>query len=303
MKSRFALPCAALGLFACATAGSTWVAEPLPGSESGFYEPLLSAEVPARRTVPRTVAPASRTLGPTTIDEQGEVTQPEAGPTQRGPIAGRAIGTFRNTYYDFPSELDFEGANVDLKNGRCETVAAVRRGFFEALCVQGSGTVRQGTTVSFAKRDCECADVCPRTGQKICFDLLDAKEFPWGRGATGKPIMPLTTVAVDPDVIALGTPLYVPEFDGLPRDLDETTRHDGCFIAQDRGLKVKGQHLDIFTGHSSMTKLWNRLVPSNKGVTVVLDSPKCDRAAPAPLPATEGSAPRRESDKAKKPKN
>ena len=119
---------------------------------------------------------------------------------------------------------------------------------------------------------------CPRTSQKICFDALPASEYPWGRGATGKPITPLLTVAVDVDVIPLGTPIYVPEYDGLPRDPEESTAHDGCFIAQDRGLKVKGQHIDVFTGHRAMTQLWNRLVPSNKGVTVMVDSPRCARA-------------------------
>ena len=39
--------------------------------------------------------------------------------------------------------------------------------------------------------------ICPRTGQKICFDVLDISKYPWGRGATGQPIMPLLTVAVD----------------------------------------------------------------------------------------------------------
>jgi hypothetical protein len=43
---------------------------------------------------------------------------------------------------------------------------------------------------------------------------------------------------------------------------------------------VKGQHLDIFTGHQSMTSLWNRMVPSNRGVTVVVDSPRCARVTP-----------------------
>src|SRR6185503_12486209 len=159
---------------------------------------------------------------------------------------------------------------VPVKNSKCDTIATVTKGFFEAVCVQGSGTLRKGSTVSFAKRDCACAETCSKTSQKICFDELDAKEFPWGRGATGKPITPLLTVAVDPEVIPIGTALYVPELDGLPRDPDRMARHDGCFIAQDKGLKVKGQHVDIFTGHASITKLWNTLVPSNRGVTVVV---------------------------------
>ena len=64
----------------------------------------------------------------------------------------------------------------------------------------------------------------------------------------------------------------------MPRDPEGRAVHDGCFIAQDRGLKVKGQHIDVFTGHRSVTLLWNRRVPSNRGVTVVVDSPRCSRA-------------------------
>ena len=148
--------------------------------------------------------------------------------------------------------------------------------------MQGSGTLNDGSTVSFAKRDCDCADVCPRSGQKICFDQLDRSRYPWGRGATGKPITPLLTVAMDTSVVPLGTPIYIPEFDGVPRDADRDSFHDGCFIVQDRGMKVTGKHVDVFTGHHAITELWNHLVPSNKGVTVVLDSPHCARAEHVP---------------------
>jgi 3D (Asp-Asp-Asp) domain-containing protein len=146
------------------------------------------------------------------------------------------------------------------------------------VCVQGSGILSSGSTVSFAKRDCECASICPRTQQRICFDELDPKSYPWGRGATGRAITPELTVAVDSDVIPLETPIYIPEFDGVPRSRDGRATHDGCFIAQDRGVRVKGNHVDLFTGQRSVTELWNALVPSNKGVTVVLDSPRCARA-------------------------
>jgi 3D (Asp-Asp-Asp) domain-containing protein len=87
-------------------------------------------------------------------------------------------------------------------------------------------------------------------------------------------------VAVDTDVIPLETALYIPEYDGLPTDETERATHDGCFIAQDRGLRVREKHVDIFTGMPSMTRLWNRLQPSNAGVTVVVESPRCDRFRP-----------------------
>ncbi len=273
------LGCAVLGVglvSACATAGSSWMAQPLPNetwqSETDGSDVPPTASAPAARPRARIIGERERR------DDTSEL--PSGDNTGRVSVegGGRALGTFRNTYYDFPSEADFDGAKVPLKSARCETIAEVPRGFFESVCVQGSGTLRSGVTVSFAKRDCACAELCPRTDQKICFDSLDAAAYPWGRGATGKPITPLLTVAVDTDVIPLGTALYVPELDGVPRD-DAGTPHDGCFIAQDRGVRVKGKHVDFFTGHASLTALWNRLVPSNKGVTVVLESPRCARAA------------------------
>jgi len=205
---------------------------------------------------------------------------PAARRNARAP-GGRALGTFRNTYYDFPSESDFSGETVSLKNPRCKTIKSVARTFYESLCVQGSGTLASGSTVSFAKRDCECAELCPRTGQHICFDELDSKTYPWGRGATGRAITPLLTVAVDSDLIPLDTPVYIPEYDGIPRDPAQSAMHDGCFIAQDRGMRVKGEHVDVFTGHREITALWNSLVPSNRGVTVIIEHPRCARATPS----------------------
>jgi 3D (Asp-Asp-Asp) domain-containing protein len=258
---------------ACSTMGSRWMSEPLAAD----YDPLLE---PSATIPPEAPPPPPRVA--VTAQRLGAPAAPEAltplPPSGKPDVGGRSLGTFRNTYYDFPSETDFDGPTVSLMSASCNSIAAVPRGFFEAVCVQGSGNLRRGATISFARRDCNCAEVCPRTNQKICFDELDGRAFPWGRGANGKAITPLLSVAVDSDVIPLGTALYVPEYDGLPRDAAGSMAHDGCFVAQDRGLKVKGNHVDVFTGHKSTTLLWNRLVPSNRGVTVVLDSPKCARA-------------------------
>jgi 3D (Asp-Asp-Asp) domain-containing protein len=250
------------------------MAEPLTANE----EPLLGSSAAPESLYapprPRQGAPTRTLHGDPPSDEDTAVSPQKAAQAS----GGRSLGTFRNTYYDFPSEADYDGPTVALMSKSCSSIASVPQSFFEALCVQGSGTLRRGSTVSFARRDCDCAPICPKTSQKICFDELDAREFPWGRGATGKAITPLLTVAVDPNVIPLGTAIYVPELDGLPRDAEGKSAHDGCFLAQDRGLKVEGQHIDIFTGHRSLTTLWNRSVPSNRGVTVVLDSPRCARA-------------------------
>jgi 3D (Asp-Asp-Asp) domain-containing protein len=251
---------------ACSTAGSTWMAEPLEAE----FAPPPEASPELSNAEPR-AAVRSRVLGasPATPDLNNTSKSAESG--------GVLLGTFHNSYYDFPSESDFDGENVSLMSAQCQPIASVARGFYESVCVQGSGTLRSGGTVSFAKRDCACALPCPRTAQRICFDLLDRAEFPWGRGALGKPITPLLSVAVDSDVIAMGSALYIPEYAGLPRDPEQSSLHDGCFVAHDRGLSVKGRHIDVFTGHRSMTALWNRLVPTGQGITVMLDHPQCRR--------------------------
>ncbi len=187
--------------------------------------------------------------------------------------AARAGGPFRNTYYDFPTDPGGDG--VTVFDGACRPVAAVSRGFFEALCVQGSGRLSTGDTVSYARRDCACAQACARTGQHLCFERLDPQRFPWGRGALGRAITPLYSIAVDASVIPLGARVFIPEAAGLPRP--DGSLHDGCFAAEDRGSAVVGQHVDLFTGDPSVTAVWNRLLPSNAGVHVVVGDPRCAR--------------------------
>ncbi|MFO0546958.1 MAG: 3D domain-containing protein [Polyangiaceae bacterium] len=193
--------------------------------------------------------------------------------TQAGPGMGqRSDQTFRNTYYDFPAEGDGK-KDAKVFDASCQPIASVTKVFHDQVCLQGSGKLSTGETISFAKRDCECAAVCPKSDQKICFEKLDPKKFPSGRGALGQPVTPLRTLAVDDKVIPLGSVVYIPEYAGLPRP--DGGQHDGCFIAEDRGSKVTGYHVDLFTGNPATTRSWNDLVPSNTGVHVEIDAPRC----------------------------
>jgi 3D (Asp-Asp-Asp) domain-containing protein len=90
----------------------------------------------------------------------------------------------------------------------------------------------------------------------------------------GKAIAPLRSVAADPSVLPMGTPIYVPELDGL--EVDGAT-HDGCFVVEDRGSRVLGEHVDFFTGSPSRTSALNERLPSNSGVTVIVDAARCAR--------------------------
>lgn len=181
---------------------------------------------------------------------------------------------FKLTYYDFPAETEHPSTERDrVMSASCQLIAEVPKAFHDTLCVQGSGRLANGQTVSFAKRDCDCASTCPRTGAKICFEALAPAQFPWGRGAGGQAILPLRTVAADGDLLPLGTWVYVSVFDGLP--LGEGKSHDGCFQVQDRGSRVKGDHLDVFTGDQAGTARFREAVPKEGTADVITHASRC----------------------------
>lgn len=73
-----------------------------------------------------------------------------------------------------------------------------------------------------------------------------------GGGATGndslgcRPI-PMRTMAVDPRYIPRRTRLFIPETVGMR--LPDGTLHDGYWYASDTGGAIKGQKIDLYTGH------------------------------------------------------
>jgi 3D (Asp-Asp-Asp) domain-containing protein len=282
---------------ACAGAGAPASAPPeerLGGDDARTFQPPEAHEPAARqrRSVTRIVdrpPPGAREAegaagmeGTGLGGSHGAVVDGTSGISgELAAASGTALGKFRNTYYNFPNERNYRGTKVSLFDARCRTIARVPTAFHDTLCVQGSGSLATGVTVSFARRNCSCARTCPRTDQQICFDRLDPDRFPWGRGSAGTAIEPLYSVAVDVAVIPLGTTLFIPEYVGMPRELEGSATHDGCFVAEDRGIHVRGQHVDIFTGDVALTRLWDERVPTNRGVHVFVDSPRCPRRAAA----------------------
>jgi 3D (Asp-Asp-Asp) domain-containing protein len=68
-----------------------------------------------------------------------------------------------------------------------------------------------------------------------------------GCGVRNIPLMPFRTIAVDTDIIPIGSVIFVPELRGrvFHRE-DRTLIHDGYLFAGDRGGAIHGRHIDVF---------------------------------------------------------
>ena len=56
---------------------------------------------------------------------------------------------------------------------------------------------------------------------------------------SSRPLHPYRTVAVDPELIPLGSPLYLETYRALGLG-------DGCMLASDTGGAIRGRHIDVF---------------------------------------------------------
>lgn len=103
-----------------------------------------------------------------------------------------------------------------------------------------------------------------------------------GGGATGldslgcRPIA-MRTVAVDPNVVPRRTRLFIRETVGLR--LSDGSTHDGFWYASDTGGAIKGDKIDLYTGHGrgSMAPV----MPLNMSTLTVVHAGEFDGCPPA----------------------
>jgi 3D (Asp-Asp-Asp) domain-containing protein len=135
-----------------------------------------------------------------------------------------------------------------------------------SLKLEGSGLMRDDRVVNYT-------GAC-KFGYGTCFEQLDVTDFPFGRGAGLRPLIPFKSVAVDPRVVPLGEPLYIPEFDGMV--LPDGSIHDGCVRADDTGGGIKGRKLDFFVvTYGNFRMLLDELLGVS-WITPEVESPRCD---------------------------
>ncbi|HEX3764652.1 MAG TPA: 3D domain-containing protein, partial [Kofleriaceae bacterium] len=135
-----------------------------------------------------------------------------------------------------------------------------------SLKLEGSGLMRDDRVVNYT-------GPC-KFGYGTCFEQLDVADFPFGRGAGLRPLIPFKSVAVDPRVVPLGEPLYIPELDGMV--LPDGSIHDGCVRADDTGGGIKGKKLDFFVvTYGNFRVLLDELLGVS-WITPEVEAPRCD---------------------------
>ena len=211
------------------------------------------------RTDPLAVGAAARALYDRGLPLFAELPRPEP---------DRKLGSFKLTYY-YMAEQEGGRKSVQLYNRKgCQRIARVSRKDAKQLALQGGGKLDDGRILIYAGR-CKCSSA-------PCYSLAESSHE-WGTGVEDRPLSPFRSVAVDPNRVAIGTVLYVPELDGLtiPGRLPEGGQvHDGCVVADDRGGGIKGRQLDLFMAkeiHYRAFQRRNRI----KRVTVFRGGDRC----------------------------
>ncbi len=153
---------------------------------------------------------------------------------RRAPAPGalEALGEFKITFYwvALEGEPGKEPADTPLLDPEGRELGRFTRSFVKRVGIEGTGKLRDGRVINVS-------------GKEGAFEVV---RCPNGLGTAGYHLIPYRSVAVDRDVVPIGTPLYLPAAVGAK--LPDGTVHDGRFWAHDVGGGIDGWHLDLFTG-------------------------------------------------------
>jgi 3D (Asp-Asp-Asp) domain-containing protein len=162
--------------------------------------------------------------------------------------------------------LQLEDEDVSIYSSDGLFMGAHPASFVRSLLMEGSGVLADGRLINYS-------GPC-RFGVGTCYEPLDQGEFPFGRGAAHRALIPFKSVAVDPRVIAIGEPLYIPELDGVV--MPDGIRHDGCVRADDTGGNIKWREMDFFVvSHENFRQLRTTMGGTAR-VSPQVEHPRCD---------------------------
>ena len=142
----------------------------------------------------------------------------------------------------------------------------VRETFAWALRLEGTALMEDGRVINYTGK-------CPY-GYGTCFEELDTHAHPFGRGAGMRPLIPFKSVAIDPKLVPIGEPLYIPEFDGLV--LPDGSIHDGCVRADDTGGGIKRKKMDFFVVTYSNFRFLLDELQNVTWISPQIEAPRCE---------------------------
>jgi 3D (Asp-Asp-Asp) domain-containing protein len=150
----------------------------------------------------------------------------------------KLLGQFRPTFYrildESADEWSDEDATVPVLTPDGDVIKEVGARFKRHLDIEGSGRLSDGRIVNIARK----------VDGEARYSVV--RNAPFGLGDHGYKLIPFRTLAVDPQVIPLGTVLYVPELVGVHLPSGEV--HDGYVFAHDTGAGINGNRIDVFVG-------------------------------------------------------
>jgi len=152
-------------------------------------------------------------------------------------------------------------------------LARVPERFACSLRLEGSGLMNDGRVLNYTG-PCKQGYGYGTSKSATCFEELDINDYPFGRGAGTRPLVPFKSVAVDPRVIPIGEPLYIPEFDGLV--LPDGSIHDGCVRGEDTGGGIKGRKMDFFVVTYGNFRFLLEELLGVSWITPHIEAPRCE---------------------------
>jgi len=169
-----------------------------------------------------------------------------------------------------------ETARVDVYTPLGFFLGRMSEKFAWALRLEGSGLMADGRVINYAGK-CDygyATQVAGQPAKATCFEQLDVEQFPFGRGAGFRPLIPFKSVAIDPRLVQLGEPLYIPEFDGMV--LPDGSIHDGCVRADDTGGGIKKRKMDFFVVTYGNFRFLLEQLQNVTWITPHVEAPRCE---------------------------
>jgi 3D (Asp-Asp-Asp) domain-containing protein len=150
----------------------------------------------------------------------------------------KRLGEFEPTFYrildENSEEWDGEERTEPVLTPEGEIISYVEPSFKYHLDIEGSAKLFDGRVIN----------IRAMVNGEQRYSVV--KNAPYGLGEKDRRLIPYHTIAVDPQVIPLGTIVYIPDVDGIRLPTGEV--HNGYFFAHDTGSAIKGDRIDIFVG-------------------------------------------------------